>query len=116
MPNTHDIYDHVMSLGQQEQAILATGNTDDLEYVLSQREKAIQAFLESAPGERDEQFLKKLIEVQKVHVQLRNEVKALHQSLKEELSKIRSENRRFGGYKNGAQVTPLTRRLLNKTG
>ncbi|MDY0275357.1 MAG: hypothetical protein RBR42_07960 [Desulfomicrobium sp.] len=115
-PKIHDAYAQIMSLGKEEQASIAAGNTEDLEHILAQREKAIYSFLESAPEERDELFLKKLINVQKTHAQLHNEVKALHQSLKEELSKIRSENRRFGGYKNGAQVTPLTSRLLNKTG
>lgn len=113
---THDIYEQIMSLGEKEQAILAQGNTDDLEAVLAQREAAIRIFMESAPKERDEQFLAKLVKIQKVHTRLRHEVKELHQSLKDELNKIRSENRRFGGYKNGAQVIPLTSRLLNKTG
>lgn len=116
MLNAQDAYTQIMNLSRQEQVLVAQGNGDGLESVLSQREEAINAFLASAPHQRDEQFLAKLIHIQKTHAQLQNEVKALHQSLKDELHKIRSENKRLGGYKTGAQITPLTSRLLNKTG
>ena len=49
-------------------------------------------------------------------VQLRQEARVLHQSLKEELIKVRSENKRIGGYRNGALITPLNRHVLSRKG
>jgi hypothetical protein len=51
-----------------------------------------------------------------MNAMLGNEARRLHQSLKDELLKLRMENRRISGYRNGAMVTPLTRRVMSRKG
>jgi hypothetical protein len=51
-----------------------------------------------------------------MNTHLRHEARALHQSLKEELLKVRQENKRIGGYRNGALITPLGRHALSRKG
>lgn len=116
MPETYDAYERIMALEREEQAMIAGRDVEGLASALAEREKATQVFLESGSGDQSVQFLEKLIRIQKMNTQLRSEVKALHQSLKEELVKIRSENKRIGGYRTGALITPLTSRLINRKG
>ncbi len=106
-----------MGLGQEEMGLVAARDTERLSGVLLARESAIQRFLASDAARRDEEFLDKLARISAMNGQLQREVRALHQSLKEELLKLRSENRRMGGYRNGALITPLSsRRIMSRRG
>lgn len=54
--------------------------------------------------------------MQTLHASLRNEARVLYQTLKDELVKLRSENKRLGGYRAGATITPLHSRLMSRSG
>ena len=116
MAETRDAYERIMGLGQEEMALLADQNMDQLGHVVMARQEAINAFISSDMGEQDKTFLEKLLCIQKMNTQLRQEARVLHQSLKEELLKVRSENKRIGGYRNGALITPLNRHVLSRKG
>ena len=68
------------------------------------------------PGEKREAFLDKLTKLQDMNARLRHEARALHRSLKEELLRLRSENRRMGGYRGSAIVTPMNSLLVSRRG
>ena len=51
-----------------------------------------------------------------MNARLRHEARALHRSLKEELLRLRSENRRMGGYRGSAIVTPMNSLLVSRRG
>ncbi|MGE4441295.1 MAG: hypothetical protein AB7D27_07385 [Desulfomicrobium sp.] len=116
MAESRDSYERIMALGQEERNLIALQDTERLGVVLREREQAITAFMAGSMGEQDQLFLEKLKSIQEMNSHLRHEARALHQSLKEELLKVRQENKRIGGYKNGALITPLTRHALNRKG
>lgn len=116
MAESRDTYERIMALGQEEQGLIALQDTERLGDVLREREAAISVFLASDMNEQDSIFLEKLRNIQEMNSHLRHEARALHQSLKEELLKVRQENKRIGGYKNGALITPLRRHALSRKG
>jgi hypothetical protein len=116
MPEKRDSYERIMELGQEEMGLIASRDTEGLGPVLQERERAITAFMGSDMAAQDKAFLDKLKSIQDMNLLLRHEARALHQSLKEELLKARQENTRIGGYRNGAQITPLGRHALNRKG
>jgi hypothetical protein len=116
MAETRDAYERIMALGQEELGLIASQDTERLGTVLQERERAIAAFIGSDMAEQDKAFLEKLRRIQDMNMVLRHEARALHKSLKDELVKVRQENTRIGGYRNGAQITPLGRHALSRKG
>lgn len=116
MAETRDAYERIMALGQEELGLIASQDTENLGAVLHERQNAITAFIGGDMAEQDEAFLEKLRRIQDMNMLLRHEARALHKSLKEELMRVRQENTRIGGYRNGAQVTPLSRHALSRKG
>lgn len=116
MVDAGDAFERIMLLGREESAVIAEHDTERLSQVLREREEAVTAFIGDGAARQDQAFLDKLLCIQDMNSRLRNEARALHQSLKEELLKLRSENRRMGGYRSGALVTPLGRRALSRKG
>lgn len=109
-----DIFERVMDLGRREAVHIAAEDTEGLSAVLSEREEAINAFVQAGPGEKRDAFLDKLARLQDMNARLRHEARALHRSLKEELLRLRSENRRMGGYRGSAIVTPMDSLLVSR--
>jgi hypothetical protein len=116
MAEAGDAYERIMGLGQEELAVIADRDTVRLGSLLRERQESIATFLGDDTARQEEDFLDKLLLIQDMNSRLRHEARALHQSLKEELLKLRSENRRIGGYRNGALITPLNRRVLSRKG
>jgi hypothetical protein len=116
MAESGDAYERIMGLGREESAVIADRDTVRLGSMLQEREEAIAAFLGDGPARQGDDFLDKVLLIQDMNSRLRHEARALHQSLKEELLKLRSETKRLGGYRNGALVTPLNRRVLSRKG
>jgi len=116
MAELRDSYERILSLGQKELTHIADQDTEALGSVLREREAAIASFMASDVATQDNAFLEKLLCIQDMNTHLRHEARTLHQSLKEELLKLRSENKRIGGYRNGALVTPLNRHILSRKG
>lgn len=116
MAESRDSYERIMALGQEELGLIASRDTEGLGAVLRERESAIADFMGSDVAAQDKAFLDKLKSIQDMNLLLRHEARALHKSLKEELLKVRQENKRIGGYRNGALVTPLGRHALNRKG
>ncbi len=111
-----DMFERIVNLGRQEAVHLAAEDTEGLAAVLSEREEAINAFIQAGPGEKREEVLDKLTKLQDMNARLRHEARALHRSLKEELLRLRSENRRLGGYRGSAIVTPMNSLLVSRRG
>lgn len=116
MAESRDTYERIMSLGQEERGLIASRDTERLGTVLRERASAIASFMGSEMAEQDKAFLEKLRSIQDMNMLLRHEARALHKSLKEELLKVRQENTRIGGYRNGAQITPLGGHALSRKG
>jgi hypothetical protein len=73
-------------------------------------------FVQRGTSEQDGEFLDKIEKIRDMNTMLSREARLLHQSLKEELLKLRQENRRMSGYRSGATVTPLERRVISRKG
>lgn len=116
MSEAVDAYERIRMLAREELDRLEKGDVSGLEAVLAKRERAVFGYLTNDMARQDEAFLEKLLQLQEMNSRLRNEALALHQSLKEELIRLRSENKRIGGYRNGANVTPLNRHILSRRG
>lgn len=108
--------EHIGALETREAACLAQQDIEGLAEVLTQREQAIRDFMAAGPQGQEEAFRDKLGRMQAANNRLRNEAMLLHQALREELLKLRSETKRMGGYRGGAIVTPLIPRLLSRRG
>lgn len=116
MSDLQSRFDHIGSLEEREAACLAQKDTEGLVEVLTQREQAILDFMAAGPQGQDDAFRDKLVRMQSANNRLRNEALLLHQILREELLKLRSETKRMGGYRGGAIITPLVPRLLSRRG
>ena len=80
-----DMFERIVNLGRQEAVHLAAEDTEGLAAVLSEREEAINAFIQAGPGEKREAFLDKLTKLQDMNARLRHETKALHHSPADDL-------------------------------
>ncbi len=116
MAEARDAFERIMGLGEEEMAAIGERDTDRIGRLVREREDSISAFMASDEARQDQAFLEKLLSIQAMNTRLGHEARVLHQSLKEELLKLRSENRRLGGYRNGALVTPLNRHVLSRKG
>lgn len=114
MAEARDSYERIMSLCREELASIGEGDTERLCSVLLEREEAIGMYMSDASARQDEAFLDKLEQIRDMNAMLRHEARKLHQSLREELLKLRRENRRIAGYRNGAMVTPLSRGAVTR--
>lgn len=116
MPELQERFEQIARMGQEELALIATQDVQALDQAVTRRERALQEFIDAGNKGQEDAFLDKLLQLKAMHASLQGEVRALHQSLKEELLKLRSENRRMGGYRNGGVVIPLTNRLISRRG
>lgn len=116
MAEAGDGYERIMGLCREELASIGERDTERLCSVLLEREQAIGMYVNDESARQDEAFLDKLEQIRDMNAMLRNEARKLHQSLKEELLKLRRENKRITGYRNGAMVTPLGRSVVSRKG
>jgi hypothetical protein len=116
MAEARDACERILGLGREELASIGNRDTERLSAVLRERQEAIAMFLNDEDARQDEAFLEKLGRIREMNAMLGNEARRLHQSLKDELIKLRMENKRISGYRNGAMVTPLTRRVVSRKG
>ncbi len=116
MSDLQSRFERISALAERETACIVEKDTEGLADVAARRERAIQEFLAVGHQGQEDAFREKLVRMQITNTRLRNEAKLLHQTLKEELLKLRSETKRMGGYRGGAIITPLVPRLLSRRG
>ena len=116
MAEAGDGYERIMGLCREELASIGERDTERLCSVLLEREQAIGMYVNDESARQDEAFLGKLEQIRDMNAMLRHEARKLHQSLKDELLKLRRENKRITGYRNGAMVTPLGRSVVSRKG
>lgn len=116
MAEATDAYERILGLCREELESIGERDTERLCSVLREREEAIGMFMNDETARQDEAFLGKLEKLLDLNVRLSREARQLHQSLREELLNLRKENKRIAGYRNGAMVTPLERRVVSRRG
>ena len=116
MAEAGDGYERIMGLCREELASIGERDTERLCSVLLEREQAIGMYVNDESARQDEAFLDKLEQIRDMNAMLRHEARKLHQSLKDELLKLRREHQRITGYRNGAMVTPLGRSVVSRKG
>jgi hypothetical protein len=117
MAEAMDAYEHILALCRDEMASIRDRDTERLCSVLREREEAVDRFMKDDVSAQDRDFLNKLEKIRAINAKLSSEARLLHQSLKEELLRLRQENRRISGYRSGAMVTPLSdRRMISRKG
>ena len=116
MAEATDAYQRILGLCRDEMASIRDQDTQRLCSVLREREEAVELFMRGEASGQDADFLDKLEKIRDMNAMLSREARLLHQSLKEELLKLRQENRRISGYRSGATVTPLERRVISRKG
>ena len=116
MAEARDACGRILGLGREELASIGDRDTERLASVLREREEAIAMFMNDETARKDDAFLDKLERIRDMNAMLGHEARKLHQSLKEELIKLRMENKRISGYRNGATITPLGRQVVSRKG
>lgn len=116
MAEAGDAYERILGLCREELESIGERDTERLCSVLREREEAIGMFMNDESASQDEEFLGKLERLRDLNAMLSREARKLHQSLREELINLRKENKRMAGYRSGAMVTPLGRRVMSRRG
>lgn len=116
MDNTSNQLDLAYDISQME---LSSIEEEDLVKARELAEKRTQivesVFAADSHADRD-QFLEKLLKLQKMQSRITESAKKLHNVLSNELKRVKNENARFTGYKKATTVTPLFNPYLNKKG
>lgn len=114
MADLHNQVERISALEELETSLMTEQDMEGLASILAQRETAILEFMAAGPGEQVDIFRDKLVQMQVANTRLRNKALLLHQTLKEELLKLRSETRRLDAYSGGGMVTSLPPQFLSR--
>jgi len=108
--------DEALSIGRRELGCLTEGDVFEAEKLSRDRERILDEAIGDLDRENLEQLADKLIEMKSLHAEITGEARKLHSSLKDDLTSMKKQNRRFSGYSQGSGNMPrLAReRFLSK--
>ncbi len=113
MADTHTIVQQALDLGDKELDCLRSQDTDRLVPLARERKQLMERLLTVPPttGLRG-----RLQQLQGQQTLLTREARALQQLLKQEVMRVRGQNKRYSGYHNAAKVIPLSSRFVSRQG
>ncbi len=111
--------DEAYSLGEQELQHLLGEDLDQMAETAEQRNRLVKEALRVSTVELTEdneaEFLEKVRRLERQHGMLFTEARKLHKRLREDLAKLKKENKRITAYHGAHRPTPLIRyHYLNK--
>ena len=116
MDNTSNQLDLAYDISQMELSSLEEEDLVKAREFAEQRAQIVESvFASDCQTDRD-QFMEKLLKLQKMQTRITESARKLHNVLTSELKRVKTENARFTGYKKATTVTPLFNPYLNKKG
>ncbi|WP_027721028.1 hypothetical protein [Maridesulfovibrio zosterae] len=117
MAETISLLDQALEIGYEELRFLAAGEVADAFEAAERRSFLTTQALEIKESVSLDQILEKLNRLKNLQGQLTCEAKKLHESLRQDITRVKKENVRFKGYGRAARGTPLIQnRYINKVG
>jgi hypothetical protein len=119
MPECLSLLDQALDLGEQEMEFLEAGDVDGLSDAATERRRLIEEAERLRGTERVDVDLlvEKLQKLRSMLSSLTARARTLHETLTDDLSRIRREGRRLAGYGKASKITPLFGRChLSKKG
>lgn len=108
------LLERAIALGEEELAHLSSGNVDQACQAAEARIGLLDRLLD-APGGPGADCPDGLVRMRELQERLTGEARKLHGVLKDELVRVRQENRRVSGYAGAARRTPVNV-YVNKKG
>ncbi len=113
MADSDDIFQQALDLGERELGCLKAKDVDGAEALARERKELLDRLFAS---KSDNGLRYKLEQLQNQQTHLTREARDLQGLLKKEILRVRGQNKRYGGYRNAANVTPISSRFVNKRG
>ncbi|WP_461211429.1 hypothetical protein [Desulfocurvus sp. DL9XJH121] len=113
------LLDQALDLGERELEFLDAGDVDSLDTTVKERRRLIEE-ADRLRGEESvdvDLLVEKLHKLRSMQSALTTKARSLHETLTDDLSRIRREGRRLAGYGKASKITPLFgRRFMSKKG
>lgn len=112
-----ELLDRALDLARRELGHLAADEVDAVPPLVKQREQLLHEAFAAGDGSTEPgELLGKLRQLRSMQRQLTGEAQRLHERLRQDLTRVRSENRRITGYAGVRRGVPTVRyRLFDKT-
>lgn len=98
MPNAALLLEQALEMGHDELGAIAEGDVDSAERLAMGRGHLINDAIKSRETIRLEELLNKLKELQRLQGRISSEARKLHSSLKDDLGRVKKQNKRLNGY------------------
>jgi len=118
MARRSSMLDEAITIGRKELDFLVAGDVFEAERMAHSREQLLDQAMSGLSGDNLKLLADKLVEMKSLHDEITGEAKKLKQSLKRDLTNMKTQNRRIAGYSYGAGNMPrlAKERFLNKKG
>lgn len=110
--------DEAIIIGHQELDFLVAGDVYAAERLAQSRERILDEAVRGLSGDNLDLLAEKLVEMKSLHDKITGEARKLRQSLKQDLTSMKRQNKRIAGYSYGAGNLPrlAMERFVNKKG
>ncbi len=112
--NSLSLLDEALALGERELALLTAGQIDEAGLMANDRSSLMSRAFENSAGVELEVLQGKLEQLQSLQGRLTVEARQLHDSVRRELLRTRSEGKRLEGYGKAARRTPMISTFMSK--
>ena len=108
--------DEALSIGRRELTCLVEGDVFGAEKLAHDRERILDEALEDLSGGNLRQLADKLVEMRSLHEEITDRARELRESLKQDLTSMKRQNKRIAGYSFGSGNMPrlATERFISK--
>lgn len=110
------LLDQALELGEQELAILSSGEVEGVDTLVARRDKLVTTAWDNRHQCDLDRFREKLNRLQAMQNRLSHEALQLHERMLRELGRVRKEGARLSGYGKAVKPTPRFSAYLNKKG
>ncbi|WP_338667189.1 hypothetical protein [Pseudodesulfovibrio methanolicus] len=110
--------DEAITIGRRELDFLVAGDVYEAERLAQSRERILDEAVNGLSPDSLKLLADKLVEMKSLHDEITGEARKLKQSLKQDLTSMKRQNRRIAGYSYGAGNMPrlAKERFINKKG
>lgn len=114
MTGADDLFRQALDLGERELGCLREKDVVGADSLARERKALMERLI--ASGSEDGELRYKLEQLQHQQVHLTKEARELRELLKKEILRVQGQGKRYGGYRNAANVTPVSSHFVNKKG
>jgi hypothetical protein len=114
MAGKNTIFQQALDLGERELECLRGKDVTEADSLARERKALLERLV--ASGSEDGELRYKLEQLQHQQAHLTKEAQELRELLKKEILRVQGQGKRYGGYRNAANVTPISSRFVDKKG